>query len=206
MPPAGVHKRLDSDSADGAGVIARVARGGSDIGAPRLALRIAKAAEQEGVDDEVAPVVQKLRELYEFTVTTMDEGIGGEYRPASGDVRLNAKVLSVFPGQSLENLAEQMEEIGAHERFHETHHHNPSALRNAYAEGATIVTIGGKEFEPASLIEGMTVYATGDKYVDETYKGYAQDIAYATAVSGWSFQQIVQAVDCGDLSKIDDNK
>lgn len=202
--PTPLHHGPSPHPETGADVITEIIHGEEGGSAPALAGEIERRAEAEGVKGEVAPLTGELRSLYGFTITTLDGGVGGDYNPGSAAVRMSTSVLEVQPGQSIEQAAERVGEVGDHEKFHKEHKHNPTALQNEFAEGSTIVMIGGNDFEATPLIEGVTVYATGDTYVDGSYRGYKRDIESAMAASSLSFQQIVQAIDSHNLSSIDD--
>ena len=117
-------------------------------------------------------------------VEPLDVGVGGEC-----DARgITIATASLEVDASVAETIERTKEVRAHEQYHRDNAHVSGMIVEEAGDGRTIATIGGHAFTQESLLEGVTVVRTGQKYVSQEYVQFAGEVRSAVAAAGISLE------------------
>ncbi len=158
--------------------------------------------ERELINKNVEQYLKSLREnCHGMMVNQLPKGIGGECR--AGDITIATETFLVGT-DGISDAIGKIEEVAAHEKYHEEHRHTVSHYETVDAE--MNVTIAGTQFEVRNLIEGLVVHDTGHDFVSAEYQEHERRLMDAVNSSGSiTMDDVREAVNVtGDLRTIDD--
>ncbi|MBI3816877.1 hypothetical protein HY285_05040 [Candidatus Peregrinibacteria bacterium] len=134
-------------------------------------------------------------------VSQLDPGIGGEYDGSQITIATSTVAVGA---EGIDEATARMEEVDAHELYHQEHRHDQSMDVVANNTDENVVVIAGENFEQTPLIEGLTVAQTGHTFVSHVYGEYERRLLAQVSEAGLSIEDIEKAVDEKNLTLIDD--
>nr|AIA18501.1 hypothetical protein [uncultured bacterium] len=136
------------------------------------------------------------------TVKKLDEGIGGVATPDGW--HMAKETLKVSDGDIV-TAEERMKETGNHEKSHIKHNHTAPMQTAANVHNRAALVLGGHSFKTdTEPVEAVTVDNTGKKFVSNGYRKHVDDVSAAAAAAGLTMNDVTNAVNSHDFTKIDD--